>query len=115
MLVIVGGPIIETDNKPAQYRLGNFIGCIKTIGDIVFATGYTAATFHSYTAMKNRNVPAFLNVSATTTALGAVACFTTGLAGYLTFGADTETNVLENFTGSVGAVFKVGLVVHLLL
>jgi sodium-coupled neutral amino acid transporter 11 len=65
--------------------------------------------------MKNRNVPAFNGVSKKTMAIGATMCFFTGLAGYLSFGDDTKSNILENFHGPMGAVFKVALVVHLLL
>lgn len=42
-------------------------------------------------------------------------CFFTGLVGYLSFGNDTETNILENFNGPVGSTFKVFLVMHLIL
>jgi len=42
-------------------------------------------------------------------------CFMTGLVGYLSFLGDTETNIVSNFDGPVGAVFKVALVVHLIL
>jgi len=35
--------------------------------------------------------------------------------GYLTFRDDTQVDILENFTGNVGAVFKLAVVIHLTL
>lgn len=38
-----------------------------------------------------------------------------GLVGYLSFVHNTETNILQNFTGTVGGVFKIFLIIHLIL
>jgi amino acid permease len=120
-LVIIGGPIRHQDfpdddsNENHQIKLGSFVGSIKTIGDIVFALGYVTAAFHSYNAMEVKTVKNFSNVALYTTIIGAIMCFFMGLAGYLSFGANTQTNILMNFPGVIGAVFKVLLVVHLIL
>lgn len=114
LLVIIGGPS-EHPHAVRNVRLGNFVGSTRTIGDVVFALGYITATFHSYNAMQNRNVPSFNRVAKTTMAIGALMCFFTGLAGYLSFGDDTKSNILENFDGPLGGVFKTALVIHLVL
>jgi amino acid permease len=114
-LVLIGGPVVNEHNHISHYRLGSFVGAIKTVGDIVFALGYIYATFHAYNAMDNKSIANFNRVTLTTTCIGAVMCFFTGLAGYLSFGDDTETNIIENFGGPAGSVFKVALVIHLLL
>lgn len=115
LLVIIGGPIVSEDDEIANYRMGSFICAIKTVGNIVFALGYITATFHAYNAMADKRVATFARASRTTTIIGAVMCFSTGLAGYLSFGDDVKSNVIENFTGTVGSVFKVALVAHLIL
>ena len=116
MLVIVGGPVTRARaDDDVSYVLGSFSGCVRTIGDIVFALGYITATFHAYNAMENKSVKNFASVSLSTTVIGVLMCFFTGLIGFLSFGEDTQTNILQNFHGPVGAVFKVALIVHLLL
>ena len=114
LLVIIGGPA-QNPHAVSNVRLGNFLGSTRTIGDVVFALGYITATFHSYNAMENRNINSFNTVAKTTMGLGAMMCFFTGLAGYLSFGDDTKSNILENFSGPLGGVFKTALVIHLLL
>ena len=115
LLVIIGGPVENAHSAVTHYKLGSFLGSIRTVGDIVFALGYITATFHSYNAMENRSIANFNRVTLSTTILGAIMCFATGLAGYLSFGDNTDTNIIENFNGAVGGVFKVALVIHLVL
>ena len=116
MLVIIGGPI-EHPLNGRHYNAGAFLGTIRTIGDIVFALGFTTATFHAYNGLDkpDRNIQKFSPMTITSTLLGTAMCFCTGLAGYLSFGDDTQTNILENFGGPVGDTFKVFLVAHLIL
>ena len=47
--------------------------------------------------------------------IGTLMCMTTGLVGYLCFQNNTEQNILENFNTPLGAVFKMGLAIHLIL
>lgn len=114
LLVIIGGPIQNPD-ATGNGRMGNFVGSIKTVGDIVFALGYITAAFPAYNAMENRSVVNFSRDTSATMLIGAVMCFVTGLAGYLSFGSDTDSNVLQNFTGALGDVFLVAMVIHLAL
>jgi sodium-coupled neutral amino acid transporter 11 len=115
LLVIIGGPIVNANNSALTYKLGSFLGAIKTVGDIVFALGYITATFHTYNSMEKRTVQNFNAASRNTTIIGAVMCFFTGLAGYLSFGSDTKSNIIENFHGTLGGIFKIALVIHLVL
>lgn len=117
-LVIIGGPIrreyYPTDDDSA-IMAGNFLGSIRNIGDVIFALGFVTAIFHAYHAMENKSTVAFTEVARTTTILGVAMCFFTGLAGYLSFRGATNTNILLNFPGAVGAVFKLALITHLIL
>ncbi|RYH14141.1 hypothetical protein EON65_34075 [archaeon] len=117
-LVLIGGPVravYYTNDDDRHVKTGSFIGCIQTVGDIVFALGYITAIFHAYDGMQDKNVPAFTHNVFVTQVAGVLMCFIIGLVGYLCFLDNTETNILENFTGDVGAVFKIGLIVHLIL
>jgi amino acid permease len=116
-LVVIGGPVhgAKQHYEPRQIRSGSFLGTILTIGDIVFALGYATATFHAYNGMAQRNISNFRQVAKFSTACGVFMCFITGLIGYLSFRDDTETNILLNFSGPVGAIFKIALIIHLIL
>ncbi len=120
-LVLIGGPIRRTDypdddtGDSKHVNLGSFLGSIKTIGDIVFALGYVTATFHSYNAMETKTVKNFSNVALQTTIIGACMCFLVGIVGYLSFRNNTQTNILLNFPGVIGCIFKIALVIHLIL
>lgn len=117
-LVIIGGPIrreyYPTDDD-SSITAGNFLGSIRNIGDVIFALGFITAVFHAYHAMENKSTTAFTEVARTTTVIGVAMCFFTGLAGYLSFRSATNTNILLNFPGAVGAVFKLALITHLIL
>ena len=65
--------------------------------------------------MKVKSTKRFRRLTLVTTTLGSFMCFITGLAGYLSFGSTTDTNILSNFDGTMGSVFKVFLIIHLIL
>lgn len=48
-------------------------------------------------------------------ALGGTMCFTTGLMGYLSFRDATESDILDNFSGTFASLFKAFVVIHLIL
>jgi sodium-coupled neutral amino acid transporter 11 len=117
LLVLIGGPIrreyyVDDDTAVAT---GSFVGCIATVGDIVFALGYITAIFHTYNAHHTKNADAYTAIVLKTTVIGAFMCFFTGLAGYLSFRSNTDTNILENFPGTIGAIFKIAVIFHLIL
>jgi sodium-coupled neutral amino acid transporter 11 len=117
LLVIIGGPIrkeyYEDDNHAVQ--TGNVGGCFRTIGDIVFALGYITVVFQTFRAHRSQDVDAYKALTLKSTAAGATLCFITGLVGYLSFVDNTQTNILFNFPGPVGDVFKMAVIIHLLL
>ena len=94
--------------------------------------------------MEDKTIERFNQVTLATTVTGCIMCFITGnkyciivlyldtqviliyyhiiifiiiigLVGYLCFVHNTETNILQNFTGTVGSVFKIFLIIHLIL
>ena len=113
LLVIVGGPIIEGSNNDAL-NWASFSGSVQTIGSIVFAFQYTSAIFHCYSSLETRNVITFSYASIWATSLGVSLCFLVGLMGYLTFRDETDVDILENFTDTIGAIFKLAVVIHLI-
>lgn len=117
-LVLVGGPINKTADNDDNYgilNLFNFYGCIATIGDIVFALGFLPGIFPAYAALETKSVSNFTKISFNTTLGGVLMCGITGFAGYMSFGDNTEVDILDNFPGKVGAFFKLALIFHLLL
>jgi len=116
LLVIIGGPIHNvSDNTGTNYNLGNFLGSLTTIGDIVFSLGYIPAVFHAYSGNEDKTQKKIEELTLFTTITGSIMCFITGFIGYLSFVNNTKTNILSNFSGSVGAVFKLFLILHLIL
>ena len=117
LLVLIGGPIRKQYyvDDDSSVNTGNFIGCMATVGDIVFALGYITAIFHTFHAHENKNISQYQALTLKTTVIGALMCFFTGLVGYLSFLGGTQTNILENFPGAVGDLFKMAVIVHLLL
>lgn len=114
VLVLVGGPIESSSHSSDALVEANFVGSISTVGFIVFALGYSAATFHSFEALVPRTVPAFQNVALWTSIIGFIMCFVTGLVGYLSFRDDTQTDILENFTGILGSIFKLAVIIQMI-
>ena len=115
MLVIIGGPIRASHlDRETNFLLASGTGSVKTIGDIVFALGFTPAALPAYTAMKDKRLKTFSNTVKVSVVVGAMMCCITGLTGYLAFTDGTQANILSNFNTPVGAVFKLGVVVHLL-
>lgn len=116
LLVIIGGPIESSKSgREKEVHLASAVGAIETIGTIVFSLGYITSVFHAYRGMEDKSVPKFRVTANTAIAVGVGACFIVGLGGYLSFTSDTDTNILENFRGSLGGVFKVLFAIHILL
>lgn len=114
LLVVIGGPMLGSSNSSDALNYANFDGSIMTIGSIVFAFGYTSAIFLAYDSLEPRNVNTFSEVAMWSTLSGISMCFVTGLIGYLSFRDDTQTDILENFTGILGSIFKIAVIAHLI-
>jgi len=116
LLVIIGGPTLNiADDNGTSYNLGNFVGSVNTIGDIVFSLGYIPAVFHAYQGNIDKTQKKIEDLTFLTTLTGAIMCFITGIAGYLSFVNNTKPNILSNFNGGVGSAFKLFLILHLIL
>jgi uncharacterized membrane protein (DUF373 family) len=63
---------------------------------------------------KAYNSKKFINIVWNVTLVGVGMCFITGLFGYLAFRGDTKSDILLNFNGTLGAIFKIIIVIHLL-
>lgn len=119
LLVIIGGPVHRAQDHHDDYTnnllLGDFVGSIQSIGGIVFALGYITAIFQSYTAHKDVTVEKFSYITRNVTFIGTVMCCITGLVGYISFGSNTQANILENFNTPAGSFVKLVVAIHLIL
>lgn len=115
ILVVVGGPLDSSADRTSSLNLGSFTGLMQTVGSVVFAFGYASAVFHTYTSMTPpRSIAGFSSAALVTTGLGVVMCFLVGFVGYYSFRADTDADILQDFDGTLGAVFKLAVVIHLI-
>ncbi len=118
-LVIIGGPIkrqTESDDG-TSYNVFNFGGMLSSTGSIVFSLSCAAANFQAYisTEKKAQNMAGWTWVTGSAVFMGALMCMTMGVAGYLSFGSDTQGMILDNFPQHGYDVFKVMVVTHLIL
>ena len=119
LLVIFDGTLEAEDydvNDDDSINLWSVNGSFRSIGSIVFAFGFASSVFHVYIAVdKSIRTPSnFSYVLRSTVAAGVTMCFLTGMVGYISFRSYTEENILNNFTGRLGAIFKIAVIMHLL-
>lgn len=118
MLVLIAGPIKHVmGDKPDSYRIFSFLGTIKSTGSIVFALSCASANFQAYitTEKKCQNMPSWSWITGSAVFVGACMCAVMGVAGYLSFGDETEGMILDNFHSHGYDFFKVMVVTHLIL
>lgn len=118
LLVLIAGPIKhQLGHKSNVYQVMNVIGTIKSTGSIVFALSCASANFQAFitTEKKAQNMDTWSWVTGTAVLAGALMCVTMGVAGYLSFGSDTEGMILDNFHSHGYDFFKVMVVTHLIL
>ncbi len=117
MLVCIYGPLESYKYDSDKLTWSTSGGTLKVIGSVVFAFGFASSVFHTYVALDDsKRSPSNFNVlTSTTILLGVTMCFLTGFIGYISFRSSTEADILENFDGTLGAVFKIAVIVHLLL
>jgi sodium-coupled neutral amino acid transporter 11 len=119
LLVFVGGPIKRSmdHSGSSNYRTFNLAGMLSSCGSIIFSMECCSANFQAFvsTERKSRNMPTWRIVTGTAVLAGAIMCASMGLVGYLSFGSDTEGEILDNFAQHGYDVFKVMVVVHLIL
>jgi len=117
-LVFIAGPIKHSvDHSSSNYKLFDLNGLLTSVGSIVFSMECCSANFQAFisTERKSRNMPTWRVVTGTAVFVGAIMCASMGLVGYLSFGDDTEGEILDNFAQHGYDVFKLMVVIHLIL
>jgi len=118
MLVLIAGPIKhQQDGVDSSYRIISVPGTISSTGSIVFSLACASANFQAFitTEKKAQNLESWSWVTGTAVAAGTLMCVTMGVAGYLSFGGDTEGMILDNFPQHGYDFFKIMVVTHLIL
>ena len=118
LLVFIAGPIKHSiDHKSSNYKLFDLNGMLTSVGSIVFSMECCSANFQAFvsTERKSRNMNTWRSVTGVAVFAGAIMCASMGLVGYLSFGSDTEGEILDNFTQHGYDVFKLMVVIHLIL
>lgn len=112
-VVCIGGPILSDIHGEHLIAI-SIHGTMKCLGSVVFAFGYASAIFHSYNAMSPKKPQVFNNMALITTLIGIFMCFIIGLIGGWAFEHETKADILENFTGVIGTIFKLIVITHLI-
>jgi sodium-coupled neutral amino acid transporter 11 len=119
LLVFIAGPIKHSmDHSGASnYRTFNLAGTLASCGSIIFSMECCSANFQAFvsTERKSRNLTTWRGVTGVAVFVGAIMCASMGLVGYLSFGSDTEGEILDNFAQHGYDVFKMMVVIHLIL
>jgi sodium-coupled neutral amino acid transporter 11 len=113
MLVLVGGPIIATNTKGANF--GSQSGFASKMGSIVFAFSCAFAALPTFKSLENKTIDNWMTVSRLTVLCGFVLLFIVGLVGSLSFGSNTNGYILDNFHGGYSYIFKLIVIFHLVL
>ncbi|KAJ1396426.1 transmembrane amino acid transporter protein-domain-containing protein, partial [Ochromonadaceae sp. CCMP2298] len=118
LLVLIAGPIKhEQAHKSTDYNLFNISGLLSSTGSIVFSLACASANFQAFvsTERKSRNMASWRIVTGVAVFGGAIMCVTMGTAGYLSFGDETDGEILDNFNTHPYDFFKAMVVTHLIL
>lgn len=116
LLVCVDGPILYAKNSgDGDINYFSLEGAVESMGQIVYALGFTPAVLFTYNALDNKYKPQFSNIAKIATAVGTFMCFIVGLVGYLIFRDDTNANILDNFSGPLATLCKIGMAAHFAL
>lgn len=118
LLVMIGGPIKhQLDHVAGNYEVFNAYGMLASLGSIVFSLDCASSNFQAFISTEEtaQSLPSWREVTRNAVVCGAAMCMIMGLVGYLSFGADTDGDILDNFPQAGFDVFKVMVVIHLIL
>ena len=118
LLVLIAGPIKHTSEHISDsYELFNVTGALASTGSVVLALSCAQANFQAFisTEKKAQNMPSWTKVTGGAVLVGAAMCAAMGVAGYLSFGKDTDGEILEDFPEHGYDFFKIMVVAHLIL
>jgi sodium-coupled neutral amino acid transporter 11 len=98
-LVVVGGPMQHVGNKQHQIKALNAMGAVTSVGSIVFSLSCSAANFQAFisTKLEHQNLRSWSGITGGAVFLGAVMCVIMGIAGYMSFGDDTDGEILSEY------------------
>ena len=112
IVFIVVDSLMNASNS-SEINYASTEGTIATAGYLLLALGMTVTVPSTY---KRLEAPAKLNFNSLVLyaqLLVGVLLFIEGLIGYLSFRSSTDVNILDNFSGISGTVFKCIVFVHL--
>jgi amino acid permease len=118
LLVLIAGPIKHrVDHVSNDYDVFSALGTISSTGSIVFSLSCASANFQAFitTEKSAQNLTSWSWVTGTAVFSGTLMCAVMGIAGYLSFGNDTEGMILDNFPQHGYDFFKIMVVTHLIL
>lgn len=116
-LVVIGGPLQHAGGKGGDIEAFNAMGSLISVGSIVFSLSCTPANFQAYISTKrsHQNLRSWSWITGGAVLMGAILCVIMGVAGYISFGSETDSEILNNFPGSKYYFFKAMVVTHLIL
>ena len=112
-LVIIGGPLTSSHvgQNISAYNSAGY----AQLGAIVFALSCTFSSFHVFKSMTNRTKSNWRYTSFIANFTGALLCIIVGIFGYISFGADTDSIIIMNFTSSYADFFKILIIISLMI
>jgi sodium-coupled neutral amino acid transporter 11 len=117
-LVWAFGPYEHVQNHtPIGFEIIDTTGLLSSAGSILFAISCTTANFQAFVSTEKefQNIHYWDIITGISVAGGCFICASMGIVGYISFGNQTEGNILDNFPQHGYDVFKVLMVVHLIL
>ena len=94
-------------------------GVFSSLGSVVFAFSFAAALFPALRAGEALLVESPHHVAReslrVTVMLGVLVCFVIGLSGYLSYGSNTQSDILLSFEGVRGILLQAVFAIHLCL
>lgn len=113
LLVCVEGPYFYLNkykNEPIKWF--SPMGGLHSVGSVIFALGFAPAVLHTYSTANTECRTHFTNIALSTTIIGASICYSVGVIGYITFRSSTQADILQNFSGHIATLCKIGVLFH---
>lgn len=118
ILVWAFGPYQHViDHYEEDYEMFSPYGFLASAGSIVFAISCSSGNFQAFVSTEEefQDQEHWDIITGISVGAGSLICASMGLVGYISFGSDTEGNVLDNFSGHGYDIFKLLMVIHLIL
>lgn len=113
LLVCVEGPYFYYDKyKNDDIKWFSPMGGLRSVGSVIFALGFAPAVLHTYSTANRECRTHFTSIAFSTTIIGTLICYLVGVIGYLTFRSSTQADILQNFSGHIATLCKIGVLFH---